>query len=189
MGVLLCPPVLSGLFCVNRSLVTIAALITLLGGCGGNRLIGFPFDPVGGRSLNSAFADLNPRISRQFIVFASDRRGNQDIYLYDTIAQRLIDLPGLNAFDTVESNPSVTEDGRYIVFEGSRQGRSGIYLYDREYRQLRNLTESLRAEVRNPVISADGRAIAFESNARGQWDLLVYNRAGQPLPGIQTDPR
>ncbi len=174
---------------MNRSTVVIAAITTLLGGCGGSHLIGFPFDPVGGRSLNSAFADLNPRISRQFIVFASDRRGNQDIYLYDTIAQRLIDLPGLNAFDTVESNPSITEDGRYIVFEGSRQGRSGIYLYDREYRQLRNLTESLRAEVRNPVISADGRAIAFESNARGQWDLLVYNRAGQPLPGIQTDPQ
>jgi Tol biopolymer transport system component len=175
---------------VKRSLFGITAMIAAgLSACGGGNLVGFPFDPVGGRSLNSSFADLTPRIAGRFIAFASDRRGNQDVYLYDTVEQRLLDLPGLNAFDTVESSPSVTEDGRYIVFEGSRQGRSGIYLYDREFRQLRNLTENIRAEVRHPTISADGRAIAFESNARGQWDILVYNRAGQPLPGIQTDPR
>ena len=60
---------------------------------------------------------------------------------------------------------------------------------DRDLRQLRNLTEGLRAEVRNPTISADGNTIAFESNARGQWDILIYTRSGQPLGGIDTEPR
>ncbi len=99
----------------------------------------------------------------------------------------LVDLPGLNAIDMVVSSPGLSEDGRLIVFAGSREGRSGIYLYDRTTRQLRNLTENLRAEVRNPTITADGNTIAFESSANGQWDVLLYNRDGQPLDAL-TNP-
>ncbi len=165
-------------------LVTIAAL---LNGCGGVQLLPFPFDP-GGRSLNSPFSDLSPRIAGRYLVFVSDRRGSQDVYLYDIVEQRLLDLPGLNSLDLMASSPGISDNGRYIVFAGSRQGITGIYLYDRDFRQLRNLTENIRAEVRNPTISADGATIAFESNARGQWDILLYNRAGQPL-GVPTDPR
>lgn len=160
---------------------------TLLGGCVGPYLINFPYDP-GGRSLNSPFAELTPRIAGRYIAFASDRRGSQDVYLFDTVTRNLVDLPGLSAIDMIESSPSVSENGRYIVFSGIREGRSGIYLYDRETRQLRNLTENLRAVVRNPVISADGNLIAFESSASGQWDIVLYNRAGQPLNGL-TPPR
>jgi len=88
----------------------------------------------------------------------------------------LIDLPGLNSFDAIATDPAVSENGRYIVF--SRQGRLGIFI-DRELRSLRNLTGNLQAEVRNPTISADGSTIAFESSANGQWDIL-YTTA-QPL--------
>lgn len=153
----------------------------------GPSLVSFPFDP-NGRSLNSPYAELKPRIAGRYVVFASDRRGSQDIYLYDTVTRNLLDLPGLNAIDMVTASPAVSDNGRYIVFAGSREGRSGIYLYDRDTRQLRNLTENLRAEVRNPTISADGNTIAFESSANGQWDILLYNRAGQPL-NILTFPR
>ena len=162
------------------------AIALLLNGCAGATLLPFPFDP-GGRSLNSPFSDLSPRIAGRYIVFASDRRGTQDIYLYDTVEQRLLDLPGLNSLDLMASSPAVSDNGRFIVFAGSRQGTTGIYLYDRDFRQLRNLTENVRAELRNPTISADGATIAFESNARGQWDILLYNRAGQPL-AVPTDP-
>lgn len=154
-----------------------------LGGCGGSRLITFPYDPSG-RSLNSPFGEVTPRIADRYIVFSSDRRGSQDIYLYDTMAQTLIELPGLNAIDTLESNPAVSVNGRFIVFAGNRQGQSGIYLYDRDTRQLRNLTDNLRAAVRNPVISADGNVIAFEASTNGQWDILLYNRMGQPINGV-----
>jgi Tol biopolymer transport system component len=101
--------------------------------------------------------------------------------MFDRLTNTLVDLPGLNSFDTVASHPSVAENGRYIVFCANRQGRSGIFLYDRETRQLRNLTANLQAEVRNPTISADGSRIAFESTVNGQWDILVYNRSGQLL--------
>ncbi|MBW4581827.1 MAG: PD40 domain-containing protein [Tildeniella nuda ZEHNDER 1965/U140] len=152
---------------------------SVLSGCGA-QLVNFPFDP-GGRSLNSGFADLQPRVSGRYIVFVSDRSGSQNLYLYDTVVHNLVELPGLNAIDMIISSPGISENGRLLVFAGSREGRSGIYLYDRETRQLRNLTENLKAEVRNPTITADGNTIAFESSANGQWDILLYNRDGQPL--------
>ncbi|GAC1464800.1 MAG: hypothetical protein NVS2B14_11510 [Chamaesiphon sp.] len=168
--------------------ITAFTLATLLSSCTSSfRLLSFPFDP-GGRSLNSPSAQSSPQIAGRYIVFISDRRGSQDVYLFDAIDQRLIDLPGLNALDAIASHPSISENGRYIVFASNRQGRSGIYIYDRETRQLRNLTENLQAEVRNPTISADGSTIAFESSAYGQWDIFIYDRTGQPL-SVPTDPR
>ena len=164
------------------------ALVGLLSSCTGYpRLLSYPFDP-GGRSLNSPASELTPQIAGRYIVFTSDRFGRQDVYLFDALEQRLIDLPGLNSFDAIATAPDVSENGRYIVFSASRQGRLGIFIYDRELRSLRNLTGNLQAEVRNPTISADGSTIAFESSANGQWDILVYNRSGQPL-NVPTAPR
>ncbi|NWF57837.1 MAG: TolB family protein [Fischerella sp.] len=168
--------------------IPIFTLTSLLTGCGGYpRLLSYPFDP-GGRSLNSLASELSPQISGRFIVFASDRRGSQDVYMFDMVTRSLIDLPGLNSFDAIASHPSVSDDGRYIVFAASRQGRVAIFLYDRETRQSRNLTANLQAEVRKPTISADGARIAFEYSNNGQWDILVYNRSGQPL-NVPQDPR
>lgn len=144
------------------------------------RLMDFPFDP-GGRSLNSSASELTPQISGRYLVFVSDRRGSQDVYLYDATERRLIDLPGLNSLNAIASHPAISEDGKFIVFVASREGRSGIYIYNRETTQLRNLTENLRAEVRNPTISADGSTIAFESSENGKWEIMVYDRAGKPL--------
>ncbi|WP_017316032.1 TolB family protein [Mastigocladopsis repens] len=168
--------------------VPVFAITSLLGGCAGYpRLVNYGYDP-GGQSLNSSASELEPQISRRYIVFTSDRQGSQDVYMFDAVTRSLVDLPGLNSFDTVASHPAVSENGRYIVLIGSRQGRAAIFLYDRETRQLRNLTANLQAEVRNPTISADGSRIAFESSVNGQWDILVYNRSGQPL-NVPQDPR
>ncbi len=168
--------------------IPLFASLSLLSGCGGYpRLLSYPFDP-GGRSLNSTASELSPRISGRFIVFTSDRRGSQDVYMFDMATRNLVDLPGLNSFDAIASHPSVSDDGRYIVFAASRQGRTGIFVYDIETRQSRNLTGNLQAEVRNPTISADGSRVAFEYSNNGQWDILVYNRAGQPL-NVPQDPR
>lgn len=176
---------------MKRFLVLFAVILTsLLASCTSSpRLLNFPFDPAG-RSLNSPQSELSPHLAGQYIVFVSDRRGSQDIYLYDANARKLIDVPGLNALDAIASHPAISEDGRTIVFAATREGRTDIYLYNRETRQLRNLTENLQAEVRNPTISADGSTIAFESGEKGQWDVVVYDRSGKPLnlftPNHQT---
>ncbi len=159
-----------------------------LGGCtGAPQLLNFPFDP-GGRSLNSPADELSPQIAGRYIVFVSDRFGRQDVYLFDGVNRKLVDLPGLNALDAAAENPAISQNGRYIVFAGTRGGVKDIYLYDRTTSQLRNLTENLNAIVRHPTISADGNTIAFESSANGQWDILVINRNGQPLE-VPTTPR
>jgi Tol biopolymer transport system component len=162
-------------------LISIVALTSLLSSCGGYpRLLNFPFDP-GGRSLNSRNSESNPQISSSYIVFASDRNGSQDVYLFDARTRRLIDLPGLNSLDEIASHPSISEDGRYIVFTGSRQGRTDIYFYDRQTQQKRNLTENLSAEVRNPSINAVGDRIVYEVAKNGQWDIVVCDRSGKIL--------
>jgi Tol biopolymer transport system component len=168
---------------VKRSLFlsTAFALAGLLTSCtSSTRLVDFPFDSAG-RSLNSSASEVTPNVVGRYIVFISDRRGSQDVYLYDATARTLIDLPGLNSLDAIASHPGISEDGKTIVFAATREGRSGIYLYNRETRQLRNLTENLQAEVRNPTISADGSMIAFESSENGKWGIVVYDRSGQPL--------
>jgi len=157
------------------------AVASLSSSCMGYpRLLNQLFDR-GGWSLNSPAAEENPQITGRYIVFTSDRRFSQDVYLYDMIDRRMIELPRLNSLEAIASHPSVSTDGRYITFAASRQGRSDIYLYDRSMALLRNLTSNLKTEVRNPTISADGTTIAFEANANGQWDIFVYDRSGRPL--------
>ncbi|WP_017719805.1 TolB family protein [Kamptonema formosum] len=165
---------------MKRSIILSAIALTLTGCTGYPRILNFPFDP-GGRSLNSPAAEMNPQVAGRYIVFVSDRQGRQDVYLYDAAARRMVDLPGLNSLDAIASDPAIAEDGRYIVFAGSRQGRADIYLYNQPTRQLRNLTENLRAEVRNPTISADGSTIAFEAGFNGKWNIMVTDTSGRPL--------
>lgn len=156
----------------------------LSGGCVGYpRLLSFPFDR-GGRSLNSPYSDITPRLADRYLVFVSDRNGSPDIYLFDPIDRRLLPLPGLNSLDTIVSRPSISEDGRYIVFAASRQGKTGIYLYDRETQQKRAIADDLQAEVRNPTLSADGSTIAFEVAKNGRWDIVVTDRSGRELVGV-----
>jgi beta propeller repeat protein len=161
--------------------LTIFTAYSALGGCGSyGQIVNYPFDP-GGRSLNSPSTELSPQISGRYVVFTTDRRGSQDVYMYDLLTRNLVDLPGLNSYDAIASHPAVSENGRYIAFAGSRQGRASIFLYDKENRQTRNLTTNLQSDVRNPTISADGSKIAFEASLNGQWDILVYNSSGQQL--------
>ena len=158
-----------------------AIALALLTGCTGYpRLLNFPYSSSD-RGLNSRRADLTPYLSGNLIIFASNRNGSQDIYLFDADRRQLIDLPGLNSLDATAAEPTLSEDGRYIAYTASRYGVADIYLYDRETGMNRNLTEKLQAEVRSPSISADGDRIAFAANREGRWDVLVYDRRGRPL--------
>lgn len=157
------------------------ALAGGLASCTGySRILNFPFDS-GGRGLNSPFSEITPETNGRYIVFISDRYGSQDVFLFDAREQRLIDLPGLNAFDTIASHPSISQNGRTIVLAATLKGRSGIYIYNRDLNQLRNITENIQAEVRNPTISADGNTIAYESSENGQWDIVICDRNGKRL--------
>lgn len=157
-------------------IVAIALIVFFLSSFSYPRLMTLPYDSAG-RSLNSPYTEHEPQVSGDYMVFISDRNGSQDVYLYDLVNRKLIDLPGLNSVDSVASHPGVSADGRYIVFAASHSGEVDIYRYDRQVRRLQNLTANLDAEVRNPTISGDGNKIALESNANGQWDIVLYDRS------------
>ncbi|TVQ56879.1 MAG: Tol biopolymer transporter periplasmic protein [Spirulina sp. DLM2.Bin59] len=164
-----------------RNIPWFAGLLIILAGCQSYpQRLNLSYDP-GGRGVNSPAAELSPQYVGNYLVFVSDRNGSPDLYLFDTLSQRFLDLPGLNSLATTIADPSISEDGRYIAYLGSRLGLADVYVYDRETALSRNLTEGLQAQVRHPVISADGGAIAFEANQTGQWDILIYDRDGNAL--------
>ena len=165
-----------------RSLVLLLCLSQIWGCTSNVRLLNTPLE-TNGLGLNSPYAETMPQVSQQFLAFVSDRNGSQDIYLWEITARRLVPLPGLNRFDTIAANPSLSEDGRYLAFSASQNDRVGIYLYDRTSQQVRRIGGNLRGEVRHPHLSADGQRITFEVNQQGQWDVVVYSRSGQPLFG------
>ncbi len=165
---------------LQKLLILLGTTVALQSCASYPRIVNFPLDP-GGRSLNSRSLDLDPQISGNYIVFASDRNGSQDIYLFELETRQTTLVLGLNSLDEIASHPSVSEDGRYIVFAVSRRGESDIYLFDREFQQKRNLTNNTYQEVRNPNISADGSTIAYEAAENGQWDLVLINRSGDRL--------
>jgi len=76
------------------------------------RLLSYPQ----GGGVSTLRLRIKPQIAGRYIVFTSDRFGRQDVYLFDALERRLIDLPGLNSFDAIATDPAVSENGRYIVF-------------------------------------------------------------------------
>ncbi|MGY2725683.1 TolB family protein [Thermostichus sp. OS-CIW-26] len=136
--------------------------------------------------LNSIFPDGEPAFNGdgRYLVFSSARSGSQDIFLYDTVERRLVDLPGLNSSDVAATSPDISADGRYIVYVSNALGKSEIFLYDRETRRIENISSRVPGDVRNPTISGDGRFIAFESNGQGQWHIEIFDRG----PAASTRP-
>ncbi|NJN30274.1 MAG: Tol biopolymer transporter periplasmic protein [Synechococcales cyanobacterium RM1_1_8] len=178
--------------CVGRwlGLVGAAAAIAtlLLSGCAGpgGRLVRYPSNESSG--LNSIHGDWEPHHGGRYIALVTERRGIQEIVLFDTRSQRSIPLPGLNRADSLVGQPSASADGEFIAFAAVRAGRSDIYLYQRSAQQSRNLTARLNSAVRHPSLSERGDRVAFEVSVNGQWDLSIVDRAGRPL-NIPTNPR
>jgi Tol biopolymer transport system component len=133
-------------------------------------------------TLNSRYGDRSARVSGSLVIFVSDRRGSEDLYLYNIRSGSLMPMPGLNDLDRLPESPAISEDGRWIVFIGTRDRRQALYLYSRDAQQARELVPSQRYAVRNPTISADGQIIAVEVNRDRQWDIAIYRRDGQALP-------
>lgn len=137
------------------------------------------------RGVNSIFPDQYPSFSSngRYLVFSSVRGGSEDVYLYDLQQRQLVELPGLNSEETVETEPSISADGRIIVYISNSLGKSEVFLYDRQSRRIENISSRRPGDVRSPAISADGRLIAYESNGSGQWDIELYDRsAGAAAP-------
>lgn len=154
------------------------SLICGLSGCSSDASLVAPPPQDFGSSLNTTAAEQYASFSYdgRYLAFASDRRGNRGIWLYDLQSRRLVPLPGLNQPGIVQDEPDISADGRYLVYVSEQSGKRDIFVYDRISLKTENLTQNWLGEVRHPTISGNGRFIAFETNRTGQWDMVIYDR-------------
>ena len=144
----------------------------LISGCQAGVEKSTPILPGG---INSNSPEEYPSYSSdgRYLVFASDRRGQRDIFLYDSEQNGLVSLPNLNHGNSSQDQPAISNDGRYIVYLSTERGKTDIFLYDRQRQRSDLLTGNIKGSVRHPTISGDGTKVAFQSSQLGQWKIVL----------------
>ena len=157
----------------NLFLFTISLLA--IAGCQNISTVTPPVLPGG---INSNFPEESPAYSSDgnYLVFASDRRGHRDLFLYDVGQKQLVSLPNLNHRNSSQDRPAISADGRYIVYVSTERGKTDIFLYDRQTQKSELLSANIKGSVDNPTISGDGRRIAFQASQLGQWKIVLIER-------------
>jgi Tol biopolymer transport system component len=160
-------------------LVFICLFLGFLTGCNLNS------PTVSTGTLNSRYNDEKPALSGdgRWIAFVSNRRGSNQILLYDLQTKQYEALSGLYTGQEITDSPSLSQTGRYLAYVVIIEGRPVIALYDRIIARSELLSQNYRGWLRNPRISPDGRYLVFESARRGQWDVEVLDRG----PNIELD--
>jgi Tol biopolymer transport system component len=152
---------------------------------------------------DSPNAQMSPSLSgdAKWLAFAAWNRPGAvgqgwHVFLYDMMAKKVVDLPGLNNSMADDRMPSLNAAGRFLAFASNRKGGAGltdIYLYNRQDSKVIALPELNSKHMdAQPSISADGNLIAFVSDrpgGSGGRDLYLYDRAAGkllPLPGLNS---
>ncbi|MBL8291664.1 MAG: PD40 domain-containing protein [Bryobacterales bacterium] len=130
-----------------------------------SRLAGKPRRAVA--STRGEFAAAVSPDGRQ-LAFASDRSGNNEIWISDIEGQnatQLTALPGRSA-----GEPRWSPDGRWIAFESRQEGRADVFAMRADGSSVRQLTTH-RADDLWVNWSRDGAWLYFSSNRTGTWDV------------------
>jgi beta propeller repeat protein len=134
----------------------------------------------------SSAGGMNPAISGNYIVWADDRNGNFDVYLYDlaTNTERQITAnPAQHYFPAISGN--------YIVWADDRNGNFDVYLYDLATNTERQLTNN-SVNVQNLAISGNYIVWSDYRNADkdnyANWDIYLYDLATNTERQITTNP-
>jgi len=113
----------------------------------------------------------------KWLVFDSNRSGNQDIYKMPVSGGELEKLTTHPSDDFI---PSWSPDGKEIVFYSFRKGNRDIHLMTADGRSIRQLTDD-PAQERYPDWSPDGKEIVFYSDKTGRQELYVISRESKNL--------
>ncbi len=147
----------------------------LIGGCNSSLLIQPEVIPGG---INSNFPEEYPVYSPdgRYLAFASDRRGQRDIFLYDLQDKQLVSLPNLNRGDSTQDQPALSNQGRYIAYVSTERGKTDIFVYDRQQQKTELLTANIKGSSSHPTINGNGSQVAFQTSQLGQWKIVIINR-------------
>ncbi|MGH8129500.1 MAG: TolB family protein [Steroidobacteraceae bacterium] len=129
------------------------------------------------------------------VVFASDRGGNEDVWI---VRADGTDLRNLTNHPASDSHPSWSPDGRLIVFCSTRGDgeNDDIYVIDTDATKLRRLTDNGLNWDTFPSFSPDGRTILFrrlllERMSEGTLansEVMVMNIDGTGVVNLTRHP-
>jgi hypothetical protein len=117
-------------------------------------------------------------VSGERLVFKSCIRAASGLYLAESVYDGT-DITRVT-YDTSDTNPEASPDGKKIAFMSRRDGNWEIYVMDLDGGTVKRLTTNA-ANDGLPIWSPDGRIIAFASNRSGEWAIWAMNPDGSNL--------
>ena len=127
--------------------------------------------------------DAKQQVPPERIAFASDREGNEEIYVMNADGSgvtRLTDDSWIDSF------PSMSRGGRRIAFMSDRDGNPEIYVMNTDGSGVTRLTNT-KAVDSEPSWSPDGRRIAFTSDRDGDPEIYVMNADGSGVTRLTNN--
>jgi Tol biopolymer transport system component/DNA-binding winged helix-turn-helix (wHTH) protein len=86
----------------------------------------------------------------------------------------------------LESNPSLSPDGRRLAFASNQSGYTEIWIGDVDGTNAAPLTSMNAANTGSPDWSPDGKQIVFDSRAEGRPHIYVINAGGGKFTKLTT---
>lgn len=139
------------------------------------------FRPDGWDANPSWTPSARKEVGTQYIVFASDRDGNKEIYVLNLNDLSWTRVTYSNASNT---QPSISPDGATVAYVSEvSQGNTEIFVVDLRTKSIRQLTFN-PAHDEAPKWSPDGTKIAFATNRDGNWEIYTMNADGTNLRNL-----
>jgi TolB protein len=123
-------------------------------------------------SGNQAVEGISISPDGKWLIFDSNRSGNQDIYKMPIGGG---EYERLTTHPSDDFLPSWSPNGNEIVFYSFREGNRDIHLMTADGGSIRQLTDD-PAQERYPDWSPDGKHIVFMSDKTGRQELFVISR-------------
>jgi Tol biopolymer transport system component len=145
--------------------------------------------PLPGIATNSCVTDPHLSGDGHYVVFSSDSTVAGDpsaIYLYDTVAKRMLNLPAPVQSGSSEDSPSLSDDGRILSFVSGRNTLDFDDIFVADLSALESTgsvsllpTPGLPTDdaQSHAVMSGNGSLIAFETGRTLERDVQLYSRS------------
>ena len=142
-----------------------------------------------GIQTNSCVTDPHLSGDAHYVVFSSDSTVSGDpsaIYLYDTVAKRMLNLPAPVQSGSSEDSPSLSDDGRILSFVSGRNTLDFDDIFVADLSALESTgsvsllpTPGLVIDgaQSDAVMSGNGSLIAFETGRTLERDVQLYSRS------------